>query len=1115
MQFKNITIQVAVAVVVATCFFGCSELQENSKPRLDGHNKLAIQDAKIKLETGFENPPHASRPDLYWYWLDNYISKEGITKDLEAMARVGIGRAMIGNIEINHEQNGNVKVYSDEWWSLLKHALLEADRVGVDIGLFNSSGWSQSGGPWVKPEQSMRYLTYSETQIQGGGGVAVTLPPPSENFQDVAVLAFPTPEADSESLSRYAPVISSRSGRDFSALFDGSLKTQIPLLQGQADVIINLSVKDDFTLRSIEIHPNDHPIKFKLIVQVKSDAGEYQTIKSIDVARELPTKQTGPMTAGVIVEAIGSVVSKSFRLILRDIESDGGKLTEISMLGSERVNRATEKQLGSLWQAGLPMSDAYLWPEFDAAIEQRFLVEPQKVIDISEYLSAEGVLNWEAPVGNWTVLRTGMSPTGVENTPTSKEGRGLEVDKMNAQWVRNHFNSFIGEVLARIEPENRKALTTVVADSYEVGPQNWTDDLRQVFRDRLGYDAVRWLPVLSGRVVGSREQSNKFLWDLRRLVADRIATEYVGGLRKASEEQGLKLWLENYGHFGFPGEFLQYGGQSNEVAGEFWNLGDMGSVAIRSAASAGHIYGKQRISSEAFTSIGSTWRQDPWSLKLLGDWAMAEGANHFVLHVYIHQPEELAPGIATWFGIEFNRHNTWFEYSSAWVDYYRRAHFLLQAGHNVADIAYFIGEDTPIMTGLFSSDMLKDSSLEGGDPNENLVINKPALPEGYEYDFINAEVIHQRLEIDQGEFVLPEGGRYKIIVLPERQTMRPELIKRLYELVNNGGAIYGSAPRRSPSLSDYPDADLLVSQMAAGMWGNCDGSKILSVRLGKGRIFCGGGLERALAEINSIPDVDNIDVKKIYWSHRTSEDVEIYFISNQSNETVEFSPRFRQARGKPEFWNPVTGKRKPLPEYSRISGRTSIPLKLYPRQSGFVVFRDTSSAVKGEINFPEMASLQDLSTQWQVTFDPSAGGVGLTDFETLTDWTINTNDNIRHYSGTATYRKTIEVKTPPDELVYLDLGALHGMAKVYVNGTDLGIVWSAPWRLDVTSVIKPGKNSIEIDVVNNWANRLIGDASKQEEDRITWTTFQGVTKDTALVPSGLLGPVQLLTMHKQ
>ena len=387
-------------------------------------------------------------------------------------------------------------------------------------------------------------------------------------------------------------------------------------------------------------------------------------------------------------------------------------------------------------------------------------------------------------------------------------------------------------------------------------------------------------------------------------------------------QHGLQLWLENYGHWGFPAEFLQYGGQSDEVSGEFWATGDLGSIELRCASSAAHIYGKPIVHAEAFTS-GLRFESTPWSLKRRGDWALTEGINHWVLHVYIHQPwEDRRPGVNAWFSTEFNRHNTWFEQGREWIDYYRRCDFLLQQGRHVADVAYFIGEDTPKMTG----------------------VRKPELPAGYNFDYINAEVIEQRLKVKDGRFVLPDGMSYRLLVLPELDTMRPELLKKIRDLVKAGGTILGRPPSRSPSLQDFPACDQEVQKLANEVWAGCDGEQSKHSSFGKGQVFRNVDLTYVLNSTEVGPDISGIPPQKIVWTHRSSDAAEIFFLSNQSEEPARISPVFRVLGKAPEFWNPVNATWSRPAAFKAVVAGTRVPIEIEPRGSLFVIFRSKPGA---------------------------------------------------------------------------------------------------------------------------------------------------------------------------
>lgn len=1056
------------------------------------------QDA-TPLEAGFANPPRSAAPAVYWYWISDDISAEGITRDLEAMASVGIVEALIGNVDVNTERaglegtRGPITALSDQWWSMVAHAMREGQRLGVDVGLFNAPGWSQSGGPWVRVERSMRYLTHAEITVRGPAQFAGRIDAPDPNFQDVAVIAMPRPSLEGTAIENTnASIRSSAPIPNIESLIDGDLTTPVtlPAAAGASDPLnIDITVKDSFTARSIEVHPGTAESHLFVELQLQSDEGEYQTVRSFDVDRRRNRPDLGPMSTKPITASFSPVTGKKFRLRISNLQ-DGesrGSVTEIRLTSAARLERYVEKQLGKMWQTPAPSWDTYMWDPQDGLDDTALSVSSSEIIDLTDKLQADGTLRWNVPAGEWVVARFGMAPTNVQNAPASPEATGLEIDKMNAAHVRQFFNDFVGEALRRIPEADRQSFKTVVIDSYEVGSQNWTDGFADRFEASYGYDPIPWLPVLTGRVVGTTDQSERFLWDLRRLVADMISYEYVGTMRDEANRSGLSLWIENYGHWGYPGESLQYGGQSNQVGAEFWvNPADRGPIEIRAAASAAHTYGLPRVSAEAFTNNPKDqWSLAPWSLKPFGDRASAQGINHFVLHVYIHQPRDEKPGVNAWFGTEFNRNNTWFHRSYAWIDYLKRSHFLLQQGDNVADIAYFTGQDAPKMTGIRS----------------------PELPDGYEFDYVNAEAIVDLMTVEDGDLVLPGGSRYRLLVLPPQDTMTPEVLTSIARLVMNGAAVYGPAPVRSPSLRGYPDADRTVRQLAEEMWGDCALTEDQSFSYGRGKVFCGGSLPSALARIDVPQDVSGIDFERIAWAHRTSDEGEIYFVANHSDDAQAVSPSFRDGSGRAELWDPVTGERFELDQ----SG-----FDLAPRESVFVVFRNAGAApLQSSTARSNFITVAEVAGPWAVHFDPEWGAPEAVVFDEPIDWTEHTDDGVRHYSGSATYVGNFDVaETMLDQPLYLDLGNVRDLAHVTVNGIEAGVVWTAPWRVDVSGSIRAGENSVEIEVTNGWANRIIGDARGIGGNPLTTTIHRHYDAASDLLPAGLIGPITLQTPRR-
>ncbi|MBI5685889.1 MAG: glycoside hydrolase family 2 [Verrucomicrobia bacterium] len=1242
------------------------------------------------LAKGFASPPEQTKPWCYWYWISDNISKDGITRDLEAMARVGIGGALIGNVVDKDAPVGTVRIFSDEWWAALEHAIREAGRVGVEIGVFNGPGWSQSGGPWITPKQAMRYVVSSETRVKGPVKFEGKLPVPKEPFEDIAVTAFPAPRADATRLAALSPrVLCSPAVEQAAVLADGDPATGIAFPEGAAltgkPFVVDFETKDAFTARTLLLYPHDGDFKVKCELQAADEQGNFATVREFELDRRGPPPEhkvnVGPMIKGPAVIAFPPRTSKHFRLVVTGLTGKGG-LAEIELTGAARLERFVEKQLGKMFPQPLPLWDAYLWPPAPEPDQPDLAVARNRIVDLRGKIGTDGTLRWDVPEGEWVILRTGMTPTGAVNHPVTVEGKGPECDKMSRAAIATHFDGFVGKLLARMPAASRRAFRRVVIDSYEVGSENWTDGFGEDFRKTYGYDPTPWLPVLTGRIVGSADQSDRFLWDLRRLVADRVGRDYVGGLRDLCHRHGLRLWLENYGHWGFPGEFLQYGGQTDELGGEFWVRDGaswpLGSVELRAASSAANIYGKPVVSAEAFTSAIAPFQLTPAALKARGDWAFCEGINHFVLHVYIHQPwEDRRPGVNAWFGTEFNRHNTWFESGRAWVDYLRRCCWLLQHGTRVADVAYFIGEDAPKMTG----------------------VRQPEMPPGCDFDFINAEVILDKLNVRNGLLTLPHGTTYRALVLPELDTMRPEVLRKLVALSKAGAKVIGPAPKRSPSMENYPRCDDAVRRIGAEM--------------------------RTETRLDIPPDFQS--EKPLRFTHRRDGNADIYFVANPEAREVMTKAAFRVTGKSPELWCPVTGRITRPAVYDEADGTVRLPLHLGPHGSVFVVFREKTDAsrivsvtrngeplldtkwtspakvdvaptkpgnftmsvwakpaaditilpeankgvsgmkeprndvvfpphgnnfggaghagsglsvgrngvavfehgasyfapvlahaaplsdwthvvvvyrdgqpslylngtlvhcglksqhivlppsgadtkFRGELGgfesiphalsdaeitqlmkttprpgVPLVASAIELTRDEALAWQPGAYELKQADgktrtlnvasvpapqeltgpwevqfaaekatFDKLQEWTTRPEETIRHYSGKAIYRKTFtnHQSLITNHRLFLDLGKVHDLATVRLNGQTLRTLWLAPWRVDITDAVRPGRNELDIEVVNTWNNRLVGDRALPAETRQTFVTKDSLPKNAPLVPAGLIGPVTVRAAEK-
>jgi hypothetical protein len=1040
--------------------------------------------SKAQDRDAFINVPDSIQTSIYWYWVSGNVSKAGVVKDLEAMKKVGINRAFIGDIGLDDVPYGKVKFRSEEWWDILHTALKTATRLNIKIGIFNGPGWSQSGGPWVTPERSMRYLTASQVMVHGPLSFNKVLVRPAVDFQDVRVVAYPVPADYDTDISLFKPLLSSVPALDsLDNLMDHNEATGVHLAQGR-DVVLSISVGKPFTARSLTISTLHQAVCFEGDVQVKAADG-YVTLRHFVVDRRGPALNHGFLPWAQSVVALPATTADSFRIVLTKVSGNSG-ISELKLSPDALVENYREKTLTKMWQTEDLVWHAYLW-EAQPQEHSAYVIDPAKVIDISSSMAADGTLRWKVPAGNWVIGRTGMAPTTVRNGPATPAATGLETDKLSKEHIREHFDDYLGEILRRIPPEDRKTFSVVVADSYETGSQNWTDLLLKEFKNKYNYDALPFIPVLQGKVVGSADLSDRFLWDLRRLIADDVAYNYIGGLREVSHQHGLTTWLENYGYFGFPGEFLQYGGQSDEIAGEFWGEGHLGSVENRAASSAAHIYGKVKVSSESFTSAGNPWGRYPALLKPRADRFFTDGVNNTLLHVYIHQPEDNAmPGLGAWFGTEFNRANTWFADMDVFLKYLKRCNMMLQQGQYAADVAYFIGEDAPKLMG----------------------ITDPPLPKGYSFDYINGEVIRGSLSVKNGRLVLPGGISYSMLVLPAVMTMRPSLLTKIKQLVKDGAVVLGPKPLRSPSLEGYPQADEQVRSMGEELWGN---GSVRVHRYGKGLVMNGLSMQEALETIKVRPDLTAAGEEAVLFIHRRLEASEVYFISNQKNERVRFTGSFRVVGLRPELWDAVTGEVRELPSYVSTDSSVSVPLQLAANGSAFIVFRKAGLPGDSTLsNYPLPERNIDIAGPWMVSFDGRMRGpFNPVRFDSLTDWRVHANDSIRYYSGAAWYRTGFRIGDVVDGKRYvLDVGLVKDIAKVTVNGVEVGGCWTAPYQVDITRSVRRGENKLEVKVVNTWVNRLLGDASLPVGQRKT-ATWLVPDAGRGLESSGLLGPVRV------
>lgn len=742
-------------------------------------------------------------------------------------------------------------------------------------------------------------------------------------------------------------------------------------------------------------------------------------------------------------------------------------------------------------------------------------VDPASVIDLTSRLQPDGGLDWDVPDGTWTIVRTGHRMTGARVSLSMPESAGLEVDWFSRAAVDQQWNH-LGKIFLEEAGEHvGKTLKYFVTDSFEDGYPNWTPDIIEEFKKYRGYDPVPYLPVFRGRLVGSAELSDRFLHDYRKTIADCMADNNYGHLATLAAGQGMEIACEAAGP-SWSGtvcmDALKNLGRCDRPQGEFWRsahfvVSNQNQVG-KQTATAAHIYGRRLASAEAFTSIGPQWEESPATLKPIADRAFCEGINRFVFHTMTGtRPEDGLPGYEYGAGTHFNPNVTWWDQAAApWLSYVNRCQALLQRGLFVADVLYYNGDGAPNLVGPKQTD--------------------PSLGKGYDYDVCNAEVLLTRLSVENNRLTLPDGMSYRILVLPDSTRMPVEVARKIRDLVAAGATVVGPRPQSDPGLKDYPRSDAEVKEIAAAVWGNCDGAAVTQQAYGRGRIFSGVPLRDILRTDGIGPDFEHSGSETfIDYIHRRDGDAEIYFLANRNDRPESVDCVFRVGDMKPELWDPVTGARRSLPQYTAAKGHTTVPLEFEPHGSMFIVFRQPgpAPAVSAGRNHPSFEKVTDLHGAWQVSFDPhwfyptsgldEKGATGALVFEQLDDWAARPEAAVRHFSGTATYRKTFDMPRPADaSRVFIDLGAVKETARIRLNGRDCGTLWCAPWRLEITEALVPGENRLEIEVVNLWPNRLIGDSGLAPEAQRTQTNIRTFKPTGVLKSSGLLGPVTIQTI---
>jgi hypothetical protein len=1086
--------------------------------------------------------------------MNGNVTWDGVQKDMEWMKRVGIAGLQSFDAGRTTPQvvEERLPYMSDGWKRVFRQTAAYADKLGLELGIAASPGWSETGGPWVTAQDAMKKMAWTVARVPGGrrfsgmlakppstsgifqtstagwalGGRAPDQNPP-ELYVDQKVIAFRVP---ADAILPPATITASGGTLNAAALSDGDIQTSAIDLPAGANVGSLSWIQFDYgrpvTIRGLSfatsvaaryydaLEPRRvgvAPMQFRFEA---SDDGRTWRDTGAKVQAGLPQRTI----------SVDNVRARFFRFVSvkqppdpppRRIPRfgrgplpppDALPIDELVLRGEATIHSFEDKA------AFITNGDYYHLP---SGTSGSTAPERGQVVDLTSKMQPDGRLDWTPPSGQWEVLRIGYSLTGAMNRPASPEGTGLEVDKLDAAAVKRYMDRYLsmyrdatGGLLGA------HGLRAMMFDSWEASNENWTPLILADFARLRGYDPTPWLPALAGYVVESPERSDAFLWDWRRTLQQLLKVNHYEQLTAMLREAGIIRYGEAHeAIYATMGDGMEMKQSSDVPMGAMWLVDRPGEIEsvyfndLQESASVAHIYGQNLTAAEALTG-GPRFGSAPWNLKATADAILLAGVNRFVIHTSAHQPVSKGPGTTLGVGQYFTRNETWAEQAKPWVDYLSRASYLLQQGRGASDVAVFYGEAGPVITSY------RDEY--------------PAVPDGYRYDYINGDVILNKLAVREGALVTETGMRYSAIFFG-RGTERVSLpvLEKMRALVEAGAVLVGERPQGSPSLADDPAR---VKAVLDTLWPGSGGEV---TRVGQGRVFAASATGPALQLIGLGPDFTYVrpaSDSNVMFIHRRLSDGDIYFLSNRVDRPESIVASFRVSGRTPQLWDPATGLSHAA-SYRMEGDRTEVTVPLDRLGSVFVVFRGPAAEGTHNEPAPTWRTLQTLSGPWPVSFQSGRGAPAGTTFSQLADFKDNADPGIRYFSGIATYTRELTLAArdvSAGRHVWLDLGQVNDLAEVWVNGQLAGTAWKPPYRVDVSEFVKTGHNRLEIKAVNLWVNRLIGDVQPGVTQKITFTQADGkvapnaspadaanqlrmpYAADAPLRPSGLIGPVTLL-----
>ena len=1114
----------------------------------------------------FQNPSTSSKVHTWWHWMGGNITKDGITKDLEAMKTQGVVQATIFNIGEIYAKKVDVpkvKFNSPEWIEMYQWALKEANLLGITIGIQTIDGFATVGGSWITPELSMKQYVWTKTSIEGGKEWNVKLAEPIkvENFyRDEAVVAFSMQE-NTNSFNEAHPEIEVNKVSTGNVLFDANPKSEIDFKKNH---VVDVRFTADFTASKVVIYPH-LPFSWDLPLV---DNGKVKLFFILSTSQDgkVYTKVGDLLFVGVnkaITASFPEAKAKFFRLELVNtsfVYFDTLPIAEIELLKDLEVPLFQPPVTSFLEKT----SSVYDLNENALDVNRTINTKPiseNSIIDITRYMSTDGTLKWSAPKGRWQIIRFGYTSTGVKVDPASPEGLGLEVDKMDTTALNVHFNSFAKKLVEAAGKYKGNTLKFLIMDSWEAQFQTWSKDFAKEFKNRRGYNILLWIPVLCGETVGSTELSEAFLFDFRKTIADLLDQNFYRHFAKLSHRNQMEFHGEAiYGGWGAypPMDALKSNEYIDMPMTEFWagansnNLIDYqpaNKPVTTMPTSSALAFNKQIIGSEAYTGFAH-YSEAPGDLKPFGDAAFCSGVNQIILHSYIHQPFDLKPGMTLGkFGGHYNRNNPVWEFNQDWLKYQARVQYILQKGEPVVDVLFYTGDELPW---FYTKSFVND------------------LPYGILPNAFNIDMLNTKIKVIDGKLSLGGNQHFSLLLLHNSTKMEFSTLKRIAGLVKAGAVVYGPKPLEMLSLTDIKNNVAAFNQLANEVWGNTSENSY-----GKGKMISGKPLAEVFKQLNVIPDLttNTQDAKEIMYIHKKLEDMDIYFVFNQQNRALNRELFFRVTNKTPEIWNAENGVITKPTIYSMKKNQTRMPVSFKPYESKIFVFKNETPvqfiqqvSLAGKQIFPQLhladtafqipqaifkqgkfVFASELTGEYAFTtnnnkviakklaqpkiFDLGNSKIRIEFFPvsdeviqpvevtSLTSLTEFENPAIKYFAGKAKYTVnfiTTDFISSSDSIV-LNLGKLDATAEVKLNGKLLAYAWQSNTCVVVTDLLK-AENKLEVTVANVCRNRFIGDLNQFGSVKSLWTTSpieEILNKDMPLKPSGLIGPLRLIGYTKQ